>query len=53
MVKYAKERGVAPIDLTQEEKGRFMMPMVYTTKHGFMEFLFAHLARSLEMLSDA
>ena len=28
MVKYAKERGIAPIDLTQEEKERFMVPMV-------------------------
>lgn len=27
LVKYAKERGVAPVDLTQEEKDRFMMPM--------------------------
>ncbi len=27
LVKYAKERGVAPVDLTQEEKERFMMPM--------------------------
>ena len=26
LVKYAKERGIAPIDLTQEEKERFMMP---------------------------
>ena len=28
LVKYAKERDVAPIDLTQEEKERFMMPVV-------------------------
>ena len=28
MVKYAKERGIAPIDLTKEEKERFMAPMV-------------------------
>ena len=28
MVKYAKERDIAPIDLTQEEKERFMTPMV-------------------------
>ena len=28
LVKYAKEKGVAPIDLTQEEKERFMMPTV-------------------------
>ena len=28
MVKYAKERDIAPLDLTQEEKERFMTPMV-------------------------
>lgn len=28
LVKYAKERNVAPIDLTQEEKERFMTPVV-------------------------
>jgi len=28
LAKYARERGVAPIDLTQEERERFMMPMV-------------------------
>ena len=28
LVKYAKERDVAPIGLTQEEKERFMMPVV-------------------------
>ena len=27
LIIYAKERGVAPIDLTQEEKERFMMPV--------------------------
>ena len=27
LVKYARERGVAPIDLTQEERPRFMAPM--------------------------
>lgn len=28
MVKYAKERGIAPIDLTKKEKEGFMAPMV-------------------------
>lgn len=32
LVKYAKEKGVAPIDLTQEEKEHFMMPMVQKIK---------------------
>ena len=42
MVKYAKERGIAPIDLTQEDKERFILPMVS-----------AHFVMSLEMLSYA
>lgn len=49
MVKYAKERGFAPIDLTQTEKGRFMTLMVQKIKHEIINFMPAHLVRSLEM----
>lgn len=36
LVRYAREKGVEPICLTEEEKNRFMTPMVACTDDGGM-----------------